>query len=73
MTFHLKYQNLQNRTMIKYIIEILNDRCNTNPFKQLTLIKTCICEIFLTMSLPSRYAIAKNARSTNTPTFWIIW
>jgi hypothetical protein len=38
------------------------DRCNKNPFKQLTLIKTCICEIFFIVSLPPRYAIAKKGQ-----------
>ena len=38
------------------------DRCNKNPFKQLTLIKTCSLWNIFIMSLPPRYAIAKKGQ-----------
>jgi hypothetical protein len=46
------------------------DRCNKNPFKQLTLIKTYICEIFFKLRVfPPVMPLLKKARSTNTPRF----
>ena len=56
MTFHFKISLMISKFDKSY------DRCNKNPFKQVTLIKTCICEIFFIMSLPPRYAIAKKGQ-----------
>jgi hypothetical protein len=67
MNFHFKISLMISKFDKSY------DRCNTNAFKQLTLIKTwSLWNIFI-MSLPPRYAIMlpllKKARSTNTPRF----
>ena len=57
MTFYFKISLMISKFDKSY------DRCNKNHFKQLTLIKTCICGIFLIMNLPPRYAIAKKGQA----------